>query len=215
MGSRHWRQQGIADPDKLQYPVTIIGAGAIGSFTTLALAKIGITDLEVYDFDKIEEHNLPNQFFRNSDLGKAKVQALRDLVIDFDGVEIKAREEKYIKQDLKGYVIVAVDNMKARHEIWKKVKLNVNVPRFIDARMGGELMRIYTINPIDIDDIKFYEAHLYKKAKALKCTERAILYNVLSIASFITNNLKKAMLAEPVDREIIFNLKSMLLMKRR
>ena len=76
-------------------------------------------------------------------------------------------------------------------------------------------MRIYTINPTDIDDIKFYEAHLYKEAKPLRCTERAILYNVLSVAGFIVNNLKKAMLAEPVNREIIFDSKSMLFMKRR
>ena len=63
MTTRYWRQTDIVDADRLaELPVTVIGAGATGSFITLALAKMGVRHITVYDDDTVEEHNLPNQF---------------------------------------------------------------------------------------------------------------------------------------------------------
>lgn len=218
MSTRHWRQNDIADPEKLQDKITVIGVGSVGSFTVLTLAKLGCKNIEVYDFDKVEEHNLPNQFYRNSDLGKPKVQALQAIVRDFEGLEIDAHNEKFEEQDdLSGYVIFAVDSMDERLKIWEKVKLNPAIKRLIDARMGGEVLRILTINPTDLDDINFYEKLLYPSTKAvqLPCTARAIIYNILAIASLISNNIKKVMLGEDVPKEIAFDLKSLSLYVNR
>ena len=56
------RQLEIADPTKFRdKSITVIGAGGIGAATVVALAKTGFEKITVYDFDKIEEHNLPNQ----------------------------------------------------------------------------------------------------------------------------------------------------------
>ena len=76
--TRYHRQLDILDPKSMDVPVTIIGAGATGSFTALSLAKMGIRNITIYDFDTVEEHNLPNQFYRQCDLGKRKVEALRE-----------------------------------------------------------------------------------------------------------------------------------------
>ena len=80
MDERHSRQAGLVDMKIFECPITVVGAGGIGSFTTLALAKIGFTDIRVFDDDRIEIHNLGNQFYRRKDLNKPKVEALRDIV---------------------------------------------------------------------------------------------------------------------------------------
>src|SRR3954469_26048634 len=92
--ARLLRQLDIADPDRLSgVPVTIIGAGGIGSFTGQFLAKMGVTDLTVYDFDSVEDHNLPNQLYPVEALGTPKSKALgeeiRRLVGDECTVTVK------------------------------------------------------------------------------------------------------------------------------
>ena len=63
MTTRFQRQLDLANPAQLKVPITILGAGAVGSFTTLTLAKLGCSSLTVYDPDTVEVHNLPNQYF--------------------------------------------------------------------------------------------------------------------------------------------------------
>jgi len=211
MSVRHWRQNDIANPDRLQEKITVIGAGSVGSFTVLTLAKLGCGNIEVYDFDGVEEHNLPNQFYRNCDIGRPKVEALKSIVKDFEGLDISVHNEKFESQDLFGYVVLAVDSMDERLKIWEKIRLNPMVKRLFDARMGGESMRLFSINPLDIDDIRFYEKALYpsKEALQLPCSARSIIYNILAVSSLVCNNVKKAMLGEGLRKEIAFDLKKL------
>jgi len=212
---KYWRQMDIVKTDKLQLPITIIGAGAIGSFACLALAKMGCNNITVYDDDTVDNHNIPNQFYRESDKGKPKVESLKELIKDFDDVDIEINNEKYKHQKLKGIVISAVDSMEVRKQIWKNIKFDPSIKLFIDGRMGGEVMRIYTIKPHDKDEIKFFEQYLYtdKEAEDIKCTATAIIYNVTIIGGLITNQLKKYCMAEEYSKELIFDLKNLVFIK--
>jgi molybdopterin/thiamine biosynthesis adenylyltransferase len=212
MSIRFWRQTDLANPEKLQENITVIGTGSVGSFVVLTLAKLGCKNITVFDFDDVEIHNLPNQFYRNCDIGKPKVEALKSIVKDFEGFDISAKNEKFQDQEfIPGYVIFAVDNMDERMKIWERIRLNPQVKKLFDARMGGEMMRLFTINPCDLDDIKFYEKVLYptKEAQELPCTARAIIYNVLAIACLVSNNVKRAMLGQRLKREIAFDLNTL------
>lgn len=187
-----WRQLDIIPQSRLGFPITIIGAGGIGSPTALLLAKMGCSDITVYDFDTIEPHNLPNQFYRMDDLGQPKVQALLQIIRDFTGVEIKALNERFESQGLKGVVIVAPDNMTTRSLVWKKVKLNINIPLLVDARMGGELGSVYVVNPVHPENIREYEKSLYTDEESAQtpCTATAVIYNTFMIASVIGSVIK-------------------------
>ena len=211
--NRFNRQLDLLDPDIVTCPVTIIGAGATGSFTALSLAKMGVHDITVYDFDIVEEHNLPNQFYRTSDLGKAKVFALQEIIHEFEGILINIRNVKYKGQRLSGIVIVAVDNMDTRIHIWKSVKQNPDIRLFIDSRMGAEVMRIYSINPNDIYECREYEESLYPSSEAVqvRCTAKSIMYTVLSIASLLANQVKKFLTGEFLKKELTFDLKTITL----
>ncbi len=208
-----WRQQGIVTPDVLP-PVTVIGAGGIGSFTILALAKMGCSTITAIDDDKVEPHNLPNQLYGEPHLGSHKVDAAAAICKQLAGVEVVPVRSRFEKMEGGGVVVSGVDSMEARKDIWSKIKLNVQVPLYIEARMGAEVSRIYSVKPHDPDDIRYYEGMLYddKDAVEAPCTERAIIYNGFSIGALIANNVKKFAKQEIVPIEVIFDLKTLTFM---
>ena len=211
----YWRQLDLVTPGELKLPITLIGAGGIGSPTALALAKMGCSQLTVYDPDLVEPHNLPNQFYRLEDSARPKVEALRELIRAFTGLEIVSVQEAVSRQPLSGLVISGVDSMSARQQIWQgSIRCRTNVELYIDARMGAEVCRIYSIRPSDPEDVRVYESTLYNDDQASPdaCTAQAIIYNVLSIAGLIANQVKKYAKGEHVDREVILDLKTLTLL---
>ncbi len=208
-----WRQLDVVSPEDLaSLQVTVIGVGGIGSPTTLALAKMGVSQIVIYDDDSVELHNLPNQIYRLSDLGKVKVQGVVDICRDFAGVVVEGKPERFNGgQQLSGIVVSGVDTMAARKEIWTRVRYNPTVQTYIEARMGAEVARIHTIKPCDPSQVKWYEATLYsdEQASGLPCTAQAIIYNVFCIAGLVANQIKKIARAEPLAREVIFDLKTL------
>ena len=60
------------------YTVGIAGAGGLGSNCAVALARVGIGKLIISDFDVVNETNLNRQYFFRDQLGKKKVEALKE-----------------------------------------------------------------------------------------------------------------------------------------
>jgi molybdopterin/thiamine biosynthesis adenylyltransferase len=179
------RQMDIIPMDILGEKITIIGAGAIGGWTTLALAKMGFCNITVYDFDKVDTVNLNSQFYRRKDIGKPKVAALQELVEDFTGVKIEAYETRYSGGIFPGIVIAAVDSMEVRRLVWAQ---HANKSPFtkavIDPRMGAETALLYVMRPMNLKDQTAYEKTLYSDSEAVqeRCTAKATIYtaNLLS-----------------------------------
>lgn len=219
----YWRQQDILSPQQLeQVEVTLIGAGGIGSPTALALAKMGIPKLTVYDPDTIEEHNLPNQLYPivwggedDSTLGCYKVQVMAHEIHDYANLGITPYEVKYESQPLSGIVISGVDSMSARRTIWEGVRNHKDfVDVYIEARMGAEVGMVYTINPKDEVQAQWYEDNmLYSDLDALEipCTARAIIYTVFIIAGLICAQVKHHIRNEPVSKEIVMDTNNLVL----
>lgn len=207
-----WRQMDLVTPDDFgKYSITVIGAGGIGSPTTLVLSKMGVSKITIYDDDSVEEHNLPNQMYRISDLGKLKVEATRDICKDFAGLTINISNERFINQSVHGIVISGVDTMKSRADIWKRMRYNPLINLYIDGRMGAEVCKICTVNPCNPEDIKWYENTLFPDEEASEepCTAKAIIYNTSVIAGLVASQVKKFARAQPFAREIIFDLKTL------
>lgn len=60
--------------------VGIAGAGGIGSNLALNLARVGVGHLHIIDFDSVELVNLNRQNFFLSDVGRLKVEALKEQI---------------------------------------------------------------------------------------------------------------------------------------
>lgn len=205
------RQLGILDPELFSYPITLIGCGGIGSPTALTLAKVGCSDLILIDPDSVEEHNLPNQVFRLEDIGRSKVSACKEIIADFSPCKVTAIQANVDHQPLAGIVISAVDSMAARRIIWEKLKFNTMVPLYIDGRIGGEVMELFTFQPFQITDIEFYEEFMFsdEEAAELSCTARSIMYTGFVIGGLIVSQLAKWLRQDKYFRRINFDLKTM------
>lgn len=187
------RQMDLIPVEVLDEPITIIGAGAIGSFTALALAKMGFENITVYDGDEIEVENMNCQFFRHSDIGKAKVDALYELVKDFTGVEIDAYHRYYEGGMFNGIVISAVDSMEVRKLIWDNHKeFAMNTKLVIDPRMGAETALCYAMKPMSEKDVESYAKTLYTDGEAVqeRCTAKSTMYTVLSLSAHVAKVVK-------------------------
>jgi hypothetical protein len=193
--STYLRQLDFFDPDQHdRCEVHVIGAGGIGSFTTVALAKLGLSKITVWDGDNVEVHNVPNQLHLVKAVGISKVKALASLARQLTGITIKPKEKMWEPTDpLSGIVITAVDTMKVRQQVWEAVKPNPKIELLIDGRMGGQEFRILTIRPIqDIFQHQWYETNLFedKDSAKLPCTGRAIIDVGFAIAAVIARQVR-------------------------
>ena len=202
---RFRRQLDLLPLEKMTTPITVIGAGAVGSFTTLTLAKMGLSNLTVHDDDRVDTHNLPSQFFRLEDLGRLKVEALRDLVRSFEGTEIAAHPTRFDGGPLRGIVVGAVDSMASRRIIWESVRFNARVPLLVDCRMGGLVSIVRPVYQSDASSAGRYETTLHSDAQSLQepCSARSILFTVLAIASTVARLVRMHLVGEELPREVV------------
>lgn len=125
-------------PDKVRERVHVIGCGAIGSTVVELLAKAGVQKMTLWDFDKVEAHNIANQMFTNDDIGMLKVDAIarRALAINPELKNgLKLEPKGWDGQPLSGYVFLCVDNIDLRRRIAEENKDNISVKAMFDFRM--------------------------------------------------------------------------------
>ncbi len=183
------RQSGILPFEVLnKSTVTVIGVGAIGSFTAFSLAKMGIGTIHAYDHDTVEPHNLPAQWYRLKDLERRKPDALADLLVDFGG-NVVSHPEKFVAQVVRGIVVCAVDSMDARLSIWRHIKKCPRVDLFVDGRMGAEVGKVYVVRPRNPSEVRMYEEDLYPSSEASQasCTERSTIYCATGLSAFMVS----------------------------
>ena len=152
------RQSDIIPEYVLNTAINVIGAGAIGSHTVMALTRMGCNNITVWDYDEVDEANMNNQGYKISDIGKLKVVCLANKVQDTMGFILKIRPEKWVSQPLMGIVIAAVDNMNNRKQLYKKNNL---MSYMIDPRMGAEFAKMYVMEKESVKDGNAYRKTLY------------------------------------------------------
>lgn len=152
------------NPEKYEKPVHVIGCGATGSWVALTLTKMGFKNINLWDFDVVDEHNIPNQVFHNGHRNKSKVEALAEELNKqhVDDMKLVVHNEKVTgKTKLEGIVFLLTDTMASRKEIFEdSLKYNASVDLIIETRMGKDTGMVYTIDPNDISQVTPYEATL-------------------------------------------------------
>ena len=115
----------------------VIGVGATGSHVALALAKMGVPDIHIYDFDTVDEHNITNQAYDTSDLGKTKIEAMTSKLIAINPNIKITRHCKGWNEGmlLSGYVFLCVDSIKTRKAICEENMFNKNIKAMFDFRL--------------------------------------------------------------------------------
>lgn len=163
------RHATIFDPARFgDRQVDIVGCGATGSRIALELAKMGVQNLHLYDFDDIESHNLANQVFGLEDVGRPKVDALADRIYADTGLVVTKHNEAVTgRTQLGNIVFLLTDTMASRKEIWSgAIRHKLHVALMIETRMGADQGRVYTVDPTSFMDVKFWEENLYEDREA-------------------------------------------------
>lgn len=211
------RQIDIYNPDDFNLPVTIVGVGNIGSQAALALGRLGIRDLTVYDHDIVEIHNLSSQSYFLDHLDKPKVDAVKQQVenINSDAL-VLAKNKKYEGEGVGGEILViAVDSMEERKTIHGLLKSAiekdsaVSIPSLIiDARVGGPQLEIYTVHTMDE-----WEATFSDNPDHDPCGARYICYISMVVGALIANQIKRVLKGEKYKKEVVFNIDSLDIIK--
>ena len=217
----YWRQLDVFSPLTFTRPVTVIGAGATGSYMVWLLAKMGCRDITVYDDDDVENYNLPNQIYGTEDVGKGKVEALADAVRAATGVTIRGIHRKFSKgkivQRKGGVVFLLTDTMESRKKIWNSsIKNRKDVDMMIETRMGIDGGRIYAVRPSDEKQIAGYEKTLYTDAEAEEspCTSKAIAPTAATIAGIAVSTMLNFVRDKRFPNETIISLSPMLMLNK-
>lgn len=156
-------------------PVAVIGAGATGSATAIQLAMLGLPQLNIYDFDKVESHNISNQqAYTHNNIGDYKSMALSfylnvkvgNNIAKFEtkGIKCESKQNKYpiTKLPFAKTVFFCMDSMKARKEIWQScIKMDGFTELLIDMRINATSGQINVINPQQLKYCRLYEETLY------------------------------------------------------
>ena len=106
-GSRFERQQGPVPHEHMAaLGVTVIGVGAIGRQVALQLAALGVSRLQLADFERVEMTNITTQGYLQADLGLAKVVTTGNAVRQIDSaIALDAIEDRYRPQQEVGDVV--------------------------------------------------------------------------------------------------------------
>ena len=164
------RQSEIFDVNKWNSEnerINVVGCGATGSWVALSLAKLGIQNVYLYDFDKVEMHNLPNQAFGLSDIGKNKAEAIRDTIKTLTGIEYEAFDKKVTRNDkLPGITFLLVDSMKARENIAQSLKFNPRSNYMLETRLALEGGMIHFVDCNNLEQIERFESTLFSDDEA-------------------------------------------------
>lgn len=205
--------------------VDVIGTGASGSEMVVKIAKLGVQNIHIWDFDAVEDHNVPNQVFGLEHVGQLKVEALAKIVKSATGTKIEAHNERVDGSQALGEVVfLATDTMSSRKEIWEKgLKLKLKTKLLIETRMGSDNGRVYAINPSKLSHIKAWEATLYsdKEAETSACGASISVgptagiiagYAVWQMIRWFSIEQGKE---DELDNEIIFSLRPTMTISRK
>ena len=129
--------------------VDVIGCGAVGSRIAMEVAKLGVQNLHLWDFDTIESHNIANQLFHLGDIGKPKADTLAIHIEVATGLKPVVHRERVANRQAFGEVVfLAVDTMADRKSIFEQsLRLNFATQLVVEVRMGAEELRVYGFSP--------------------------------------------------------------------
>jgi len=149
------RSKGLLETSLLEKTkVGIVGLGSGGSIIAVELAKAGVGNFSLIDFDRLELSNIARHACGTQDLGRFKTRAVKDLIRsknpyivvqtgEFDVNQSIGKAEELLSDcDL---IIAATDNNRSRYNI-NSISLKFGIvslfPRALTRAAGGDILRV-------------------------------------------------------------------------
>lgn len=196
------------------HSVLIFGVGSTGTYLAFGLARMGVKEITIVDFDTVENHNLPNQFFSENGLPTEestlfKVNALKATLDMFMPDTMKSMKFTAIGKNIKDVfdevfpsgktysaIFMAVDDMNIRKWLWTEFVSKGHRTRwYIDPRTGGEYANIFSIDTRSKPSCTIYEQNLWtnEEVSPLPCTGRAVIDVTLCVVGECIGRFRQCM----------------------
>lgn len=125
--------------------VGIAGAGGLGSNCAVALARVGVGEIVIADFDKVSKENLNRQYYFQEQVGQQKVFALEENIFYInDKVKVMPHSLKLDPENIErifekcDVIVEAFDDAAMKQMIIETVLSNMpNTPLVIGLGMAG------------------------------------------------------------------------------
>lgn len=216
------KSYGFFQPERNHGRIHIIGCGSVGSTLAENLARYGVTKFTLWDFDRVEPHNLANQMFWLSDVGKTKVEAVRDLILRINPdaeSDIKIKPEGWDGQQLSGFVFLAVDNIELRRRIVETNFDNLNIKAMFDFRTRLEDAQHYAADWMDqtgkkdfLATMNFSHDEAKEETPVSACNvELGVCATVRAICALGVANFVKFWNRKPLKKMVLVDLSTFLL----
>lgn len=203
----------------IQFPVHVIGCGAIGSHVCEQLARMGCKEIHIWDFDRVEPKNIVNQMFFEYDIGNSKVDACEHMMksINNDISIIKHAEGIKPPYIVNGYIFLCVDNIDLRRTIVKANEFNPNCRAFFDFRMRLLDGQCYMADRSKRDQLKNFLATMdFTHEEAMEATplsacgvELSVSDTVKTLVSCQMNNFRRYLKGEEAKTCILYDARNM------
>lgn len=209
---RFARQSSLQNDDRRkELKICVVGAGWIGSNSTYCLAKQGIENIKVIDFDKVEIENTWSQFYTEKHIGMYKVEALQQQVLEQTWIKIDIVKTKYKKTNIKGYdiIILALDSLEVRKQVvedaeWRQI--------ILDTRMVKRICQCFSFYWFQ-KERWFQECYTADEnaVQEVACTEKAIAHNALIMAWIVWSLVCDICNNKPLPRRVQSDMSSYVL----
>jgi len=219
MGDIFHRQLDIFNPEDYDVPVHVIGVGATGSADVLALMKMGFFQVHAWDNDIVEVNNTAGQLYGLRDEDSPKVHALYDIVTRLADDGPFCHQKNWEGEPLSGIVVMGVDSMEVRRQIFDATVFKPQVQLVIDHRIGGQEAIIFCYSPTDADAVADYEQSLTadEDAARLPCTQRSVI-DINFIVAGLTARAARTFLVDgqrAITHEMHYNARDCTFMRRQ
>ena len=156
------RNKGLLELNLLENKrVMIVGLGSFGSQIAIELAKAGVGQFALFDFDRVELHNLARHTCTLKELGRLKTDAIYDAIlgknpyaqVDKFPVDINEHiEDGMLDEEVRkaNIVICATDNNKSRFNLSEAMVRHQKIGLFgraITRAEGGDVFRYHPGGP--------------------------------------------------------------------
>lgn len=149
--------------------VTVVGVGGVGGYAAVMLARAGIANMTIIDFDDVASSNINRQIVAyQSTMGRKKVDVLKEMLLDINpNINLVSHAQRLTKENISflitqtDIVIDAIDSTKDKLDLIEYCKNN-NI--YILSAMGAG--NRYTIPEFELTDI--YKTHDDGLAKKMR-----------------------------------------------
>lgn len=180
--------------------IILAGCGGIGSWTILQLARMNPSALFMYDDDVVEQANMSGQLYCIDDIGKAKVDAMADMIKSYTTMRnIYAIKDKFTTNSEAGDIMICgFDNMEARRiffVVWHNYVMTKPEEErhkclYLDGRLSINTLQVFCITGDNDWAMKEYaDKYLFTDAEAeeTQCSLKQTTYLACMIGSMIVN----------------------------